>query len=95
MSESDPNVRPVATLWLLERAESLLESSEVGVIGEASRSALVEEARRSIGQAQDQVDAAVGVLVELAKTLVWAGAHDDDLANLVFAVDLLHDGSRG
>lgn len=88
-------VRPIATLWLIDRAESLLEASEVGIIGEASRSALVEEARRDVERAADQIDAAVEVLASIGRRLLvetedWSWKDD-----LLFAIDLLVDDRLG
>lgn len=95
MSEQQHYVRPIATLWLVDRAESLLEASEVGIIGEASRSALVEEARRDLGRAGDQIDAAVEVLAAIGRRLLDAEIEVEWADDLLFAIDLLINDGLG
>lgn len=90
MSESEMPVRPIAVSWLLDRVESLVESAQVGVIGEASRDALIEEAMRDVGRARTQIDAAVEVMIGLAKTLRDLDLDvDDDVDHVV--LELLTD----
>lgn len=93
MSESEMPVRPIAVSWLLDRVESLVESAQVGVIGEASRDALIEEAMRDVGRARTQIDAAVEVMIGLAKTIrdLDLDVDDDWMPDAVFVLELLTD----
>ncbi len=90
MSE-DVQVRPIATTWLLDRADSLIEASRHPSIGIGSLEALSDEARSDLEKARTQVDAAVSVLIELGKRLLESETDVEWRWDLLLAIELLSD----